>query len=229
MDTHLDSLSERLREPRVRGVIEPMLSGGSLGALPDDDVRYAQDLGLIRPLPGGGLTISNPMYAQVIPRMLAYVSRAAMPAATPTWQGENGDILPERLLAAFLAFWHQRGAAMLATAAYAEVAAQLVMMAWLDRVANGGGRVEREYALGSGRIDLCLHWRKQRLAFELKVWREGRPDPALGGVEQLDGYLGRLGLDRGWLVIFDQRGGVVAPSASTIRSEGGREVTVVRA
>ncbi|XXY90852.1 hypothetical protein WME98_02670 [Sorangium sp. So ce296] len=30
-DTHLDSLVERLREPRVRAVIEPMLAGGTLG------------------------------------------------------------------------------------------------------------------------------------------------------------------------------------------------------
>ena len=30
-DTHLDSLAERLREPRVRRVIEPMLAGGVVG------------------------------------------------------------------------------------------------------------------------------------------------------------------------------------------------------
>ena len=33
-DTHLDSLAERLREPRVRRVIEPMLAGAALGDLP---------------------------------------------------------------------------------------------------------------------------------------------------------------------------------------------------
>lgn len=35
-DTHLDSLAERLRDPRVRAVIEPMIQGESLAALAPD-------------------------------------------------------------------------------------------------------------------------------------------------------------------------------------------------
>jgi hypothetical protein len=47
-DTHLDSLAERLREPRIRRIIEPMLAGLTLGEVPEDDLRFAQDLGLVR-------------------------------------------------------------------------------------------------------------------------------------------------------------------------------------
>ena len=47
-DTHLDSLAERLREPRVRSIIEPILSGQALGNVPPDDLRFVQDLGLVR-------------------------------------------------------------------------------------------------------------------------------------------------------------------------------------
>ncbi|MCP4515015.1 MAG: ATP-binding protein, partial [Delftia sp.] len=54
-DTHLDSLAERLREPRVRHVIEPMLAGRALGAVPSDDIRFVLDLGLCRMVPAGGL------------------------------------------------------------------------------------------------------------------------------------------------------------------------------
>ncbi|WP_153188308.1 ATP-binding protein, partial [Candidatus Oscillochloris fontis] len=43
-DTHLDSLAERLREPRVRAVIEPLLAGLMLGNLLPDDLRFVQDL-----------------------------------------------------------------------------------------------------------------------------------------------------------------------------------------
>jgi hypothetical protein len=39
-DTHLDSLAERLREPRVRRIIEPMLAGRTLGDVPPDDRDY---------------------------------------------------------------------------------------------------------------------------------------------------------------------------------------------
>ena len=67
-DTHLDQLVDKLREPRVRRVIEPLLSGG-LPSLRDDDVAYVRDLGLVAPRPP--LAIANPIYREVIPRELA--------------------------------------------------------------------------------------------------------------------------------------------------------------
>ena len=41
-----EGLAERLREPRVRRVIEPILAGGSIGDVPLDDIRFVVDLGL---------------------------------------------------------------------------------------------------------------------------------------------------------------------------------------
>jgi hypothetical protein len=80
-------------------------------------------------------------------------------------------------------------------------------MAFLHRVINGGGTMEREYAIGRGRMDLCLRLGAVTVAMELKVWREGRADPLPAGLAQLDGYLDGLGLTTGWLVIFDERPG----------------------
>ena len=70
-ETHLDSLGERLREERVRRVIEPILSGDALFEAPDDDRRFVLDLGLVRKVNGGNLEIANPIYREVIPRVLA--------------------------------------------------------------------------------------------------------------------------------------------------------------
>lgn len=61
-DTHLASLAERLREPRVRAIIEPMLAGRALGDVPADDLRFVQDLGLVQPDREVGLVIANPIY-----------------------------------------------------------------------------------------------------------------------------------------------------------------------
>ncbi|WP_370623553.1 hypothetical protein [cf. Phormidesmis sp. LEGE 11477] len=58
-------------------------------------------------------------------------------------------------------------------------------MAFLHRVVNGGGSLEREYALGTGRMDLCLRYGPTVLGIEIKVWREGRTDPAKAGLAQL--------------------------------------------
>ena len=45
--THLDYLADKLREDRVRRLIEPMLSGSDRHAFTDRDIAYARDLGLV--------------------------------------------------------------------------------------------------------------------------------------------------------------------------------------
>jgi len=121
---------------------------------------------------------------------------------------------------------------LLKSAPYYEIAPHLVLMAFLHRVINGGGTLEREYAIGSDRMDLCLRYGDVTLGMELKVWREGRPDPLPAGLEQLDRYLAGLGLDRGWLVIFDQRPGLpsIAERTTTEQAQtaSGRPITVIR-
>ncbi|WP_426756636.1 ATP-binding protein [Myxococcus sp. Y35] len=233
-DTHLDSLAERLREPRVRRIIEPMLAGLTLGDVAEDDLRFVQDLGLVRMAATGGLEIANPLYREVIPRVLANTAVASLPPLTSApWLRADGRLDMERLMEAFLAFWRQHGQPLLGTAPYHEVAPHLVLMAFLHRVANGGGTLEREYAIGTGRMDLCLRHGPDTLAFELKVWRDGEKDPLAEGLAQLDGYLSGLGLDTGWLVIFDRRGGqppiAERTHASRAVTPAGRQVSVVRA
>lgn len=232
-DTHLDSLAERLREPRVRAIIEPMLSGLSLGNVPPDDLRFVQDLGLVKQDPDGGLMIANPIYREVLPTVLASTAIASLPQITPTWLTSDGRLDAPRLLEAFLAFWRQHGEPLLSTAPYAEIAPHIVLMAFLHRVANGGGTIEREYAIGRDRMDVCLRYGADVLALELKVWRNRRTDPLQDGLGQLDSYLARLGLATGWLVIFDQRSGrpPIAERTTTepASTPGGRQVTVIRA
>jgi len=70
-DTHLDSLVDRLREARVRRVIEPILAGRFLPAETlSDDVQFAKDLGLVTRGPAG-LEIANPVYREVTTCALA--------------------------------------------------------------------------------------------------------------------------------------------------------------
>lgn len=231
-DTHLDSLAERLEEPRVRHIIEPMLAGVTLDRIPDDDLRFVQDLGLVEPAPEGGLRIANPIYQEVIPRVLSRTASASLPQIAPSWLDSAGRLHPPALLQAFLTFWRQHGAPLFRTAPYPEIALHLVLIAFLHRVANGGGTVEREYAIGRGRMDLCLRYGPDVLAIEVKVWRRGRADPLAEGLEQVDGYLDGLGLDRGWLIIFDQRPDL-PPLAdrietATVLTPGHREVILIR-
>ena len=231
--THLDQLAAKLQEDRIRGVVEPLLAGSSLDNTPVGDWEYARDLGLVRLAVDGGLEIANPVYGEVIPRVLASKAQAALPALQPDWLHPDGSLAPGKLLEAFLSFWRLHGQPLLKYTPYHEIAPHLVLMAFLHRVVNNHGRIEREYAAGSGSIDLCLFHGATRMALELKVRRAGRPDPTAQGLVQLDAYLDRLGLDTGWLVVFDLRAGLpdiaVRTQAAEVLSPAGRTVTVVQA
>jgi hypothetical protein len=231
-ETHLDSLMDLLANTRVQAILEPMLSGQALGNLPQDDVRFLLDLGLCRLENGGGLQVANPIYQEIIPRVLAFVTTASLPSISPRWLTPEGGLNPQALLDAFLDFWRHHGEPLLKSAPYHEIAPHLVMMAFLHRVVNGGGTLEREYAIGTGRMDLCLRYGEVTLGMELKVWRQGRPDPLKQGLEQIDRYLSGLGLDEGWLVIFDRRPDLAPIEERTIRedavTEAGRSIVVLR-
>ncbi len=208
-DTHLDSLIERLREPRVERVISPILEGDLvLGDRLDDDIAYVEDLGLVD-AKAGHLQIANPIYHEVIPRALAAVTQKTIPHMTEWYVGDDGRLEMGSLLEGFLDFWCEHGEAMMGSQPYKEVAFQLVVMSFLQRVTNGGGRIDREYAIGRGRMDLCVNWPypggEQREVLELKVWRDGQADPLKRGLDQLGRYLDTLALDHGALLIFDRR------------------------
>ncbi|CCI07698.1 AAA-like domain-containing protein [Microcystis aeruginosa] len=232
-DTHLDSLAERLREPRIKAIIEPMLAGLELGNIPNDDIQFVIDLGLCKMHPYGGLTIANPIYREVLPRVLTVTPMASLPMIAPTWLTPEGELNLDALLTAFLKFWRQHGEPLLGSTGYHEIAPHIVLMAFLHRVINGGGVLEREYAIGSDRMDLCLQYKNVILGIELKVWRDKKRNPQADGIEQLESYLARLGLDFGWLFIFDRRKNALPMeerlSTEVVVTENQYRITVIRA
>ena len=232
-DTHLDSLSEKLLESRVRRVLEPMLGGQEMGVTLNDDRQYLIDLGLLCRSPLGGLVVSNQIYREILPRILAQGAQDNLPKISPSWLTASGELDLEALRSAFMKFWLQHGEPLLNSASYHEIAPHLVLMAFLHRVINGGGTLEREYAIGRDRMDLCLRYGSVTLGIEIKVQRDDRRNQLVRGLEQIDGYLARLGLDFGWLVIFDRRREVL-PIEERLRSElhsteHDRQITVIYA
>lgn len=118
--------------------------------------------------------------------MLASGTQDTLPVIAPSWLTPDGQLDAEQLLDAFLSFWRRHGHPLLKSAPYHEIAPHLVLMAFLHRVVYGGGTLEREYAMGSDRMDICLRYGDVTLGMELKVWRDGRPDPLQAGLDQLD-------------------------------------------
>ena len=200
-DTHVDSLMERLREPRVRRVVEPLLSGADRRvSVEDEDYRFVLDLGLLRE-EKGVLVPSNRMYAEIIGRYLTRDEQTRMLQTVPDipWATPDGLDMPG-LMAAFQAFWRENSEADRHVFDYREATPHLVLMAFLQRIVNGGGCIIREMAAGSGRLDLCVEFRGNRYAIEVKT-----SNNFAGGKSyaQLAKYLDTLKLAEGWMPVFD--------------------------
>jgi hypothetical protein len=240
--THLDSLVAKLNDARVKRIIEPIIAGTMVGQVDayNDDLQYCRDLGLLAPT--NPIRMANPIYREVIVRVLATSVEARVLAEPGSFVLPDGRLDLGRILREFADFWREHGDVLAAGVSYHEVAPQLVLMAFLQRVVNGGGYIDREYGIGRGRIDLLIRWpyrgadgrrAVQREALELKVWRDKTKDPLAKGLVQLDGYLELLGLDTGVLVIFDRRAEAEEIETRTrveeAQTPAGRKVTLLRA
>ena len=87
-------------------------------------------------------------------------------------------------------------------------------MAFLQRVVNGGGRIDREYGLGRGRVDLYVAWPVsatlwQRVVIEMKIIRGSREKTVQDGLAQVSRYADQSGADEAHLIIFDQTPGLL--------------------
>ena len=225
----------------MRRVLEPVLAGELPDLDPyDDDLLYTCDLGLVAPtLP---VRIANPIYHEVIARVLTANAEATVTADPRAFVLPDSRFDMALLLREFAAFWREHAEVLVSGTVYHEVAPQLVLMGFLQRLVNGGGYVCREYGVGRGRIDLLVRWPYrtptgkqawQREAIEMKVWHKSKRDPLGEGLVQLDSYLDRLDLDTGALVIFDRRPDAAPVAERTVltqaASPSGRIVTLLRA
>ena len=204
--THIEQLGERLRDERVARVLQPMLAGEDR-SLDPKDLEYARDLGLLAA--DSPPRIANPIYGEVVPRELALREQELLERREYRFATADGSLDMAKLLAAFRQHYRESADALADLPGYREVVPHLLLQAFLQRVANGGGRIEREYALGRGRLDLAVIWPRgegdQRVAIECKLRRDSLERTITDGKAQLAAYMDRLGADEGHLVIFDRR------------------------
>ena len=210
-ETHLDALGERLRDPRIRRVVEPIITGEfnpELGRT-NPDVMLAMDLGLVQWTSETGLTISNPIYTEILTRHLNSGYHDILPPPSSwQWQTPDGGMDMDRLLKEFQKFWRRHSDIWEQKADYPEAFPHLLLMAFLQRVLNGGGTIDRECAAGRGRADLVIQYKGATFIIEIKLVRP-YDSPKLveeEGLEQIRGYRSRFEPGTpAYLLIFDRR------------------------
>jgi len=207
-ETHLDTLAVRIQEPAIRKVMESLITG-----TPDPELtasegfRICTDLGLVmkeRSTP----MVANPIYKEVLARQLTYSTQDAIPEPEWQWEKTDGSLDMDALLKEFQKFWRKNSEIWEQKSDYSEAFPHLLLMAFLQRVLNGGGRIEREYAAGRGRMDLAVEYNKRMYIIEIKlVHTYNTPEEVRKeGIAQIIKY--RNSIDSGapaYLIVFDRR------------------------
>ncbi|GAB6163882.1 hypothetical protein JCM12298_30420 [Desulfothermus naphthae] len=215
--THIDQLADKLKEDRVQRVIEAILEGDKNPEdIPIDDILYVEDLGLIKTRPN--LRISNKIYQEIIPRELTFSTQVTITHDALWYVNPDGSLDMVKLMRAFQEFFREHSESWLERFQYKEAGPQLLMQAFLQRIVNSGGRIEREYGLGKKRTDLLLIWpigtttlleakKVQKVVIELKVLYKSLDKTIEEGLSQTYEYMDKCGAEEGHLVIFDKTKG----------------------
>lgn len=97
---------------------------------------------------------------------------------------------------------------------FKEARPQLVLQAFLQRIVNGGGRINREYSLGRKYTDLYMEWpldqekgfygEVQRVVLELKILYANLDKTIADGVSQVVAYAEQYGAAEAHLIIFNR-------------------------
>jgi hypothetical protein len=203
-ETHLDQLMDKLKEARVQRVIQPMLLGQEMPLSPED-VEYVVDLGLVYRHHNGQTEIANKIYQEVIPRELGWGFQMGLAQQTIWYVHEtSGQLQMEKLLSAFQTFFRENSEHWLQQFQYHEAGPQLLLQAFLQRIINSGGRVEREYGLGHKRTDLLIIWPYsegiQTVVMELKLLHSSKATTLQQGLQQTWQYMDIANTSKGHLL-----------------------------
>ncbi|MDR3244270.1 MAG: PD-(D/E)XK nuclease domain-containing protein [Elusimicrobiota bacterium] len=207
-ETHLDALAYRLDEPRVFKVIETLMTGEPDPKLSQSDgFRYCLDLGLVV-REDGTPTVANPIYREVLARQISQGSQDAMSKPEWEWKKPDGCLDMGKLIKEFQKFWRENSEVWEEKSDYTEAFPHLLLQAFLQRVLNGGGQIDREYAAGRGRLDLCVEYNKKRYIIEVKMLRDYNTIKQVKekGFKQIAEYRDTVAPKApAYLVIFDRR------------------------
>jgi hypothetical protein len=207
-ETHLDALAYRLEDPQIRSVIESLITGESNPSLANSEAfRLCMDLGLVT-IERGTPQIANPIYKEVIARQMTYSTQLAIPEPAWQWQKPNGELDMDRLLQEFQKFWRRHSEIWEEKSDYTEAFPHLLLMAFLQRVTNGGGHIDREYAAGRGRMDLMVEYAEKNYIIEVKIiyYYDTPATVREEGLEQIQRYRDKIDASApAYLVIFDRR------------------------
>jgi hypothetical protein len=207
-ETHLDALAYRMEDPRIEKLMSTLITGSvDLELAKSEAFRICSDLGLVT-MTKGVPSIANPIYKEVLARQMTIGAQAMIPEPEWQWEKPDGSLDMDALLKEFQKFWRRNSEIWEGKINYTEAFPHLLLMAFLQRVLNGGGHIDREYAAGRGRMDLAVEYNNKMYIIEIKlIYSYNSPaEIREEGLEQIARYRDKIDAAApAYLVIFDRR------------------------
>jgi hypothetical protein len=206
-NTNFDELSKNLdNNPDLYQLTQSIAIEGEQFAFEPNDTTASLGIQYGIFADRNGLAIHNLIYQQVIINKMSFRiqrehTRLINPYSTPyTLPGNRIDI-PKVLLKfqeVMKVEYNKKESDFL------ERQGRLVFLAFLKPILNGHGHTFKESQISEEkRLDILVTYYQHQYVVELKLWRGQKAHEA--GLDQLADYLDRLGLDEGFLLIFDPR------------------------
>jgi hypothetical protein len=207
-ETHLDALAYRMENPEIRKIMESLIVGKTDPLLSESEgFRLCLDLGLVI-REKGTPSVANPIYREVLARQMTTGPQDAIPEPEWQWEKPDSSLDMDALLKEFQKFWRRNSELWEERMNYTEAFPHLLLMAFLQRVLNGGGHIDREYAAGRGRMDLAVEYNNKIYIIEIKlIYSYNSPaEVREEGLEQITRYRDKIdAAASAYLVIFDRR------------------------
>jgi len=128
-DTHIDQLLDKLKEERVKKVIEPIITNKDAPKdVSEDDILYVKDLGLITI--DKSIRIANQLYKEVIPRALTFSTQVTITHDSSWYVNDDGALDMNKLFVAFQDFFRKHFDEWSADFQYQEASVQLLLQAF---------------------------------------------------------------------------------------------------
>ncbi|MDR2199073.1 MAG: AAA-like domain-containing protein [Deltaproteobacteria bacterium] len=208
-DTHIDSLLERLKDPRVAKVMDSVFAS-TVSNIPsnNDDRQYCIDLGLVVNNEKKELRVANNIYKEVFSRVITDQIQEKFNKILPETPWTDGKIIfMDKILKEFQKFWRKGSLSFpfhdsnYIASHYDEALYSFILFAFLQRLVNSKATVFWQLAEGRGAVDLGILYKDKEYIIEVKIKGNHTEKES---ISQLVGYLKSNNASDGWLVIFDR-------------------------
>ncbi|MBN1696526.1 MAG: ATP-binding protein [Spirochaetales bacterium] len=207
-EIHLQNLVEQLNQEGVKKIISPMLTGEEFFQdISEEDFQYLYDLGLIT-ISSSQIGIANEIYKEIIPRSLIYSTQLLIRYDLDLFSEEDGMLNMRKIIKSFQNFYNKYFRRWAERFSYQQAGAFLFFQAFLQRIIDGGGKIQREYGIGRKFTTLTISWPYrqsiQKNLIDLHFFKPPLKEQMRKSVEELTVQMKERKISDGYVIIFSK-------------------------